>query len=135
MHRATPLILVADDEPHIVHVLSMKLRSAGYEVITAEDGAEAFETALEKSPDLIITDYQMPLMSGLEMCMKLKADERTAATPALMLTARGAGVGPEYLCQTNIVSLLSKPFSRREVLARVVEILGGGVAASAGKVA
>jgi DNA-binding response OmpR family regulator len=133
MSRANPLILVADDETHILHVVSMKLRNAGYEVITAEDGEEGFEAAVEKQPDLIITDYQMPYMSGLEMCMKLKADDRTRATPALMLTARGAGLGREFLNQTNIVGMLSKPFSPREVLARVEDILGGKHAPEVGK--
>jgi len=125
-----PLILVVDDEPHIVHVVSLKLRNAGYEVITAEDGEEALALALQRRPALIITDYQMPFMSGLELCTSLKADPTTRDIPALMLTARGFTLGREYLEQTSIVSVLSKPFSPRDVLGRVQELLsrprGGG---------
>ena len=124
MDRTKPLILAADDEAHILHVVSLKLTNAGYDVITAEDGEEAYEMALARQPDLVITDYQMPYLTGLELCQKLKAHELTANTPALMLTARGFTLPAEALEQTNIADVLSKPFSPREVLARVQEIIG-----------
>jgi two-component system, OmpR family, alkaline phosphatase synthesis response regulator PhoP len=127
MSEGKPKILVVDDEAHILHVVSMKLRNAGYEVITAEDGEEALESALANKPDLVITDYQMPFLSGLELCMKLKQHEATRATPALMLTARGFGLASEYIEQTNIAGVLSKPFSPREILAKVHELIGAGV--------
>ena len=124
MNREQPLILVADDEVHILHVVSLKLRNAGYEIITAEDGEEAYELALARQPDLIITDFHMPFMTGLELCQKLKEQAATAATPALMLTARGFTLPAEALEQTNITGVLSKPFSPREVLTRVQELIG-----------
>lgn len=124
MNRNAPLILVVDDEAHILHVVSMKLRNAGYEVITAEDGEEGLASAIENRPDLVISDYQMPYMTGLEMCIQLKKHASTAATPALMLTARGFGLGQDAMDQTNIAGVLSKPFSPREVLSRVQELLG-----------
>lgn len=124
MNRNAPLILVVDDEAHILHVVSMKLRNAGYEVITAEDGEEGLASAIENHPDLVISDYQMPYMTGLEMCIQLKKHASTATTPALMLTARGFGLGSEAMDQTNIAGVLSKPFSPREVLSRVQELLG-----------
>ena len=65
-------ILVADDESHILNVVSLKLSNAGYDVVTASDGQEAFELATAQRPDLIITDYHMPLLSGLELCQKLR---------------------------------------------------------------
>ncbi|RPI59235.1 MAG: response regulator, partial [Planctomycetaceae bacterium] len=65
-------ILVADDEAHILHVVSMKLKNAGYEIITAMDGEEAAELAKAELPDLVITDYQMPIMTGLEFCKSLR---------------------------------------------------------------
>ncbi|MEX0777606.1 MAG: response regulator [Phycisphaeraceae bacterium] len=122
--RARPLILAADDEVHILHVVSLKLRNAGFDVITAEDGEEAFEMALEQAPDLVITDFQMPYMTGLELCQKLRAHEATRDIPTLMLTARGFSLSSEDLEQTNIAGVLSKPFSPREVLARVQELIG-----------
>src|SRR5438874_11402246 len=82
-------ILVADDESHILHVVSLKLRNAGYRVVTARDGQEALELATIEKPDLLITDYHMPQLSGLELCQKLKQDPATRQIPTIMLTARG----------------------------------------------
>lgn len=122
--RNKPMILVVDDEAHILHVVSLKLRNAGYEVITAEDGEEGLDAALEHLPDLVITDYQMPFLTGLELCMRLKENPLTRATPALMLTARGFGLAEEHLNQTNIAGVISKPFSPREILSKVQELIG-----------
>ncbi len=116
-------VLVADDEAHIVHVLSMKLRNAGYEVITAVDGEEALELCAAEQPDLIITDYQMPLMSGLELCRKLRASKKTRDIPAIMLTARGFDIAPEEMRAAGVATVLAKPFSPREMLRRVNELL------------
>jgi two-component system, OmpR family, alkaline phosphatase synthesis response regulator PhoP len=117
-------ILVCDDEPHILHVVAAKLRNGGFEVITASDGEEAFETAKKQKPDLIMTDYQMPYLSGLELCAKLRTDAGTSGIPVIMLTARGFSLGQDDFKDTNIRKILPKPFSPREVLASVKEILG-----------
>jgi CheY-like chemotaxis protein len=118
------VVLVVDDEAHILHVVSLKLGNAGYEIITAADGEEGLEKALEHKPDLVITDYQMPFLTGLELCEKLKANPATAELPAIMLTARGFSLTEDDLARTNIKAVLSKPFSPREVLKRVQEQLG-----------
>ena len=131
MQREQPLILVVDDEMHILHVVKMKLVNAGYDVITAEDGEQAFEMAMEHRPDMVITDYQMPYMTGLELCLKLKEQEQTRATPALMLTARGLSLPQTYLDQTNINGVISKPFSPREILAHVEQLLTPNVTSAA----
>lgn len=130
MNRDKPLILVVDDEAHIVHVVSLKLANAGYEVITAEDGEEALAIATERQPDLVVTDFQMPFMTGLELCVKLKEQAATRTMPALMLTARGFSLAADQMDQTNIAGVLSKPFSPREVLTRVQELIGSGVVAT-----
>ncbi len=122
-HSEKPVILAVDDEAHILHVVSLKLKNAGYEVLTAQDGEEGLAMAIERRPNLVITDYQMPFMTGLELCLKLKEHEATADVPALMLTARGFSLSQEDLERTNIGGVLSKPFSPREVLARVGELL------------
>lgn len=119
-----PLVLVVDDEAHILHVVSLKLRNAGYDVITADDGEEGFEAAADGGPALVITDYQMPYMTGLELSLKLKENEATADTPILMLTARGFSLGEDALKRTSIAGVISKPFSPREILARVQELIG-----------
>lgn len=116
-------ILVVDDEAHITHVVSLKLRNAGYEVVTARDGEEGFELAVKKTPDLIITDLQMPYMTGVEMCARLRKNPQTAEVPALLLTARGYALEEGDLGRTNIRGMLSKPFSPREILSRVQEAL------------
>ena len=124
MTRDKPLILVIDDEAHIVHVVSLKLSKAGYEVITAEDGEEGLQVAMEQKPDLIITDYQMPFLTGMELCIELKQHETTCAIPALMLTARGFSLAGDSIDQTNIAGVISKPFSPRDVLAKVRDLVG-----------
>jgi two-component system, OmpR family, alkaline phosphatase synthesis response regulator PhoP len=116
-------ILVADDESHILHVVSLKLRNAGFRVVTARDGQEAFEMATQEHPDLIITDYHMPQLSGLELCRKLKQDPATRNIPAIMLTARGYHLEPHDTEQSGILRMLSKPFSPRHLLATVNEVL------------
>ena len=117
-------ILVADDESHILHVVSLKLRNAGYRVITARDGQEALEMAQQEKPDLLITDYHMPQLSGIELCRKLKQDPATTNIPAIMLTARGYSLEPADTEQSGILRMLSKPFSPRHLLSTVHEVLG-----------
>lgn len=117
-------ILVVDDEAHITHVVSLKLTNAGFSVTTAGDGEEALEMALADPPALVVTDLQMPYMSGLELCIKLKKHPSTCNIPALMLTARGFALDQADLAKTNIRSVMAKPFSPKDVLAKVREALG-----------
>jgi CheY-like chemotaxis protein len=121
-------ILVADDESHILHVVSLKLKNAGYRVLTARDGQEALEIAQQEKPDLLITDYHMPQLSGIELCRKLKQDPATAHIPAIMLTARGYELEPADTEQSGILRMLSKPFSPRHLLSTVEEVLSGAAA-------
>ena len=116
-------ILVADDESHILHVVSLKLKNAGYRVLTARDGQEALEMAQQEKPDLLITDYHMPQLSGIELCQKLKQDPATSSIPAIMLTARGYQLEPSDTEQSGILRMLSKPFSPRQLLTTVNEVL------------
>ena len=109
-------ILVADDEAHILHVVSMKLRNAGFEVITAMDGEEALELAKAELPDLVITDLQMPIMTGLDFCKGLRTCEQTQHTPAILLSARGFDIDPLEMAEAGISAILGKPFSPRELL-------------------
>ena len=115
-------ILLVDDEPHVTLVLSGRLRAEGYEVITAEDGSEALELTRFHSPDLVITDYQMPTLSGFELAQKLRANPLTSDTPVFMLTARGHMLTDEELAQTSIRLMMAKPFSARVMCERVREI-------------
>ena len=116
-------VLVVDDEIHIVHVVSLKLRNRGFEVISADNGADAYERACEEMPDLIITDFQMPVMTGLEFLEKLRGNRETAAIPVIMLTARSHAISAEQSETLRIHYCLSKPFSPRELLSKVEDIL------------
>jgi two-component system, OmpR family, alkaline phosphatase synthesis response regulator PhoP len=119
-----PTILLADDEAHITCVVAEKLRSAGFLVVTARDGEEAYELARRVHPAMVITDLQMPRMSGLELTQKLLEYPPTAQTPVIMLTARGYIIESGQTAKTNIRHIMGKPFSVREVVRRVVELLG-----------
>lgn len=115
--------LIVDDEFHIVQVMAIKLRNNGFTVLTAENGQEAYKLACESRPDIIITDYQMPVMSGLEFIEKLRQNPETAQTPVIMLTARGFAIEEQQRQQLAVSACLSKPFSPREVLQTVQDVL------------
>ncbi|HZL36539.1 MAG TPA: response regulator [Tepidisphaeraceae bacterium] len=121
-------ILVADDESHILSVVSLKLRNAGFRVLTAADGQEALDLARQERPDLLITDYHMPLLSGIELCRRLR--QECAFIPTIMLTARGYNLDPTDTAESGILLMISKPFSPRHLLATVQEILARQVAAA-----
>jgi len=118
--------LVVDDEIHIVQVVAIKLRNNGFDVRTAENGAVALECVKAEKPDIIVTDFQMPVMSGLELIENLRREPETADIPVIMLTARGFAIEEEKKQQLNITACLSKPFSPREVLQCIEETLSIG---------
>ena len=122
MDNSSIKILVVDDEIHILHVISLKLRNAGYEVFSAQDGREAFEIAQIELPDLIITDYQMPHLSGLELCSRLKQISATREIPSIMLTARGFSLDKAEMEAAGIRQCINKPFGPRELLSIVNEM-------------
>ena len=116
-------VLVVDDEIHIVHVVTIKLRNNGYDVVSASDGAEAYELACSEKPDIIVTDYQMPVMTGLELVEKLRQTEHTADIPVIMLTARSFALEQGQKEQLKISKCLSKPFSPKELLRDIEDVL------------
>ena len=115
--------LVVDDEIHIVQVVAIKLRNNGFDVTTAENGAIALEIAKEQKPDIIITDFQMPVMTGLELVENLRKDSTTEDIPVIMLTARGFAIEEDVRRELKIGACLSKPFSPREVLQTIEEMI------------
>lgn len=116
-------VLVVDDEIHIVHVVAIKFRNNGYEVLTASDGAQAYELACSEKPDIIVTDYQMPVMTGLELIEKVRETEVIKDIPVILLTARSFAIEEEQKQQLQISECLSKPFSPKELLRSVEDIL------------
>jgi two-component system alkaline phosphatase synthesis response regulator PhoP len=116
-------VLIADDEIHIIHVVAIKLRNNGYEVVAANNGAEAYDLACREKPDIIVTDYQMPLMTGIELIEKLRKDEQTRDIPVILLTARSFAISQEWQENLHVASCLSKPFSPKELLKTIQDIL------------
>lgn len=117
-------IVIADDEPYILHVLGLKLRNAGYETFLAEDGEEALELCLGEKPALILTDYQMPGLTGLELCREVT--RRLGRTiPAILVTAREFDISDAERESAGVSAVVSKPFSPRQVVALIESVLRG----------
>ena len=116
-------ILIADDEPPIRHMLDLKLHQAGFKVVTASNGQAAYELACEHNPSLIVSDYQMPGMDGLEFCQQLATNSATSEIPVIMLTARAHKIPRDEIAKTNICCFLDKPFSPRDLISKIRELL------------
>jgi len=115
-----PTILVVDDEPAIVDVLTYNLKKAHYRVLVARDGLSAVEIAKKERPDLIVLDLMLPGMDGLEVCSSLRRD---GDVPIIMLTARDEEVDRVVGLELGADDYVVKPFSVRELLARIKTVL------------
>src|SRR5713226_3443341 len=116
-------ILVVDDEPVLVETIAYNLEQAGYQVTTAADGSSALEAARSETPDLIILDIMLPEMDGLEVCRQLRRESNTSTTPIMMLTAKGDEIDKVVGLEVGADDYVTKPFGRRELLARVRALL------------
>ena len=117
-------VLIVDDERHVTYLMQHKMQKMGLDVLTARNGQEAMEKAVEVVPDLIITDFQMPVMSGIEMSLALRENPITQDVPIILVTGRGHMVPPSTLEKTSIRMQLAKPFSPRELISYACEVLG-----------
>ncbi|MFQ6133096.1 MAG: response regulator transcription factor [Armatimonadota bacterium] len=115
-------ILVVDDEKHIVRLVEVNLRRAGYEVDKAYDGKEALEVLANQKPDMIILDVMMPQMDGFEVLKELRGNPETAEIPVIMLTAKAQDADVFRGWQAGVDSYLTKPFSPMELLTFVKRI-------------
>lgn len=116
-------ILLADDEPHITHLVARRLKAMGHEVRVARDGEEAWTIVQEWVPDLMITDLQMPYINGLDLITNIRQQPSLAGIPVIVLTARGYVLDDQQIRQAGIAALLSKPFSVRRLAAMVSDVL------------
>lgn len=116
-------ILVADDERDIRDLVSFTLRFASHEVVTARDGEEALQMALQEKPDLVLLDVRMPRMTGYEACQRIKADPQTKETPVVFISAKGQDNEIETGLKAGAIAYILKPFAPNELTARVAEIL------------
>lgn len=116
-------ILVVDDEPVLVETIAYNLEQAGFQVTTALDGSSGLEAARRETPDLIILDIMLPEMDGLEVCRQLRREGPTSTTPIMMLTAKGDEIDKVVGLEVGADDYVTKPFGRRELLARVRALL------------
>jgi len=116
-------ILVIDDEPDIVELVSYNLKKAGYIVASALDGEEALSRVREDRIDLIVLDLMLPGIHGMELCRILRNNEKTAQIPIIMLTAKGEETDKIRGLETGADDYMIKPFSPKELIARVKAVL------------
>jgi DNA-binding response OmpR family regulator len=117
------VVLIADDDPDILGLVAFKVRKAGFTVETATDGIAALELAKRTSPDLAVLDVSMPGLTGLEVCHAMRANQRTVGVPVLLLTARAQEADIEKGFDVGANDYMVKPFSPRELVARIEAIL------------
>lgn len=116
-------ILLVDDEPDLVQMISLRLKSVGYEVVTACDGQEALEQVKQTKPDLLILDLMLPKLDGYKVCRLLKFDERTKELPILIFTARAQEQDIKLASECGADAYLTKPFEAKVLLGKLQELL------------
>lgn len=126
-------ILVVEDEQAIAEMIMTSLEMAGYQVKRAANGQVAYQMILEQAPDLILADWMMPMMSGLELTKRLKREEKTAEIPIILLTAKSDENDKIHGFDAGIDDYVVKPFSPRELLARIRAVLRRGHVDTEGK--
>ena len=122
----TKTVLIADDEPNIVVSLEFLMKREGHRVVVARSGDEALAAIRRERPDLVLLDVMMPGRSGFDVCAEVRADETLAATRIVLLTAKGRETDLAKGDALGADAYVTKPFSTRELAARVRELLDGG---------
>jgi DNA-binding response OmpR family regulator len=125
----TSRILIADDEPNILISLEYLMKREGYQVSVARDGQEALELLRSERPALVLLDVMMPKKTGFEVCQELRADEAIRSTKVLMLTAKGRDTDVAKGLGVGADAYMTKPFSTKELVQKVREMLATGAAA------
>ena len=120
---AAPLILVAEDEEALGQLLQYNLEKEGFSVDVAVDGEEALMMIDERAPDIVILDWMLPKLSGIEVCRRLRAGRKTRNVPIVMLTARGEETDRVRGLDTGADDYIVKPVSMTELAARIRAVL------------
>jgi two-component system phosphate regulon response regulator PhoB len=118
-HKTAPKVLLVEDEPAQREVIAYNLEAEGFDVVQAGDGEEAMLLVEEEAPDIVILDWMMPKLSGIEVCRRLKMRAETQKLPVIMLSARGEEVDRVRGLETGADDYVIKPFSVMELMARV----------------
>ena len=117
-------ILLVDDEPNIIFMLSHRLKQSGYEVITGRDGQEALDLTRKESPDLIILDLMLPKLSGFTVCGLLKRDAKFSQIPVIMLSAKAQDSDKKKGQEAGADVYVKKPFKSEELLEVIQRLMG-----------
>ena len=118
-----PVVLVADDDPDILLLISLTLERDGYEVVTARNGLEAYDRALERTPHLILLDLMMPGLDGREVTRRLRTEKATRNVPIMIVTAFAEESQALDALEAGADAYMKKPFSPRDLLARTASLL------------
>ncbi|PHQ69318.1 MAG: phosphate regulon transcriptional regulatory protein PhoB [Sneathiella sp.] len=119
-------ILIVEDEPAMVELLRYNLESEGFDVASAPDGEEGMLAIEEQSPDLVLLDWMLPKVSGIELCRRLRRNQKFKALPVIMITARGEETDRVRGLDVGADDYVSKPFSPAELMARIRAVLRRG---------
>jgi len=120
----TKKILVVDDEPDILKIVTFRLEKTGYEVKTASNGREAFDLMQKEKPDLLLLDLRLPVMSGYEVCKQMKSDENLKDVPIILLTASSSASIEQKTKEFKADDYMIKPFDPEQLLAKVKNMIG-----------
>ncbi|QEQ98208.1 phosphate regulon transcriptional regulator PhoB [Neptunomonas concharum] len=120
---ASKQVLIVDDEAPIREMIAVALEMAGYDCLEAESAQEAHAMIVDQKPDMILLDWMMPNMSGIELARRLRKDEVTADIPIIMLTAKGEEENKVKGLEAGVDDYITKPFSPRELVARLKAVL------------
>jgi len=123
MKKSKIKILLVDDEPDILEILSFNLSNEGYQIFTAENGKEALDVAVKQLPDLIILDVMMPIMDGIETCERLRMDKRFKDTLIMFLSARGEDYSQLAAFESGADDYVTKPIKPRILNSKVKAML------------
>lgn len=119
----TVRVLIADDEPNQLELLAFNMTQAGFSVTKASDGQQALDLAEELQPDIVILDWMMPVLSGIDVCRALRGMQEMRMIPIIMLSARGEEGDKTLGLDVGADDYMTKPFSPRELVARVRAVL------------
>jgi len=119
-------VVAIDDEPFILMMIERKLKMGGIEVIALRESKDALRTIREEKPDLIILDWMMPHVTGIDLCRTLKADAELRDIPVFLLTGKGQDADLELALQCGATMYITKPFSPKELLENVRRTIRSG---------
>lgn len=116
-------ILIVDDEPDLLELLEVRLKSSGYLVVSAIDGAEAIPTIKAEKPDLVVMDVMMPNLNGFQACRQLKDDPQFKHIPVILLTAKTTESDHFWGIEAGADAYITKPYNEKELLLKIKELL------------